>query len=348
MTINGINGINTKAAQLGINPGMDLYNRNIQDQIANAQKQLQELSSNEKMPLEAKMKRRKEIQQQISDLNMQLRQHQIEQRNEKQQVKSFMDDMFGGTDTKKDGQNAGLSQADVTAMISADASIKQSKVQGSVAGRMEGRADALEIEIELDEARGGDAAKKKEELAEVKQTAMQAADSQMKTLGNANQAMEKAAEAERTEPKTSGSKEENTAQAENKTADSDAKEEVQEKISAGAQEDNIERVQPDNDAQENRTERVQPDNEAQENRTERVQPDNEAQEERTERVQSDSDAQEDSTERVKPDNEAQEERTERVQPDSDAQTPDAQSVQPAAPKVQVVQTEGYPRFDLRF
>ena len=86
MTINGISGANTQAAQIGMNQAMDSYSKNIQNQIANAQKQLQELSSNEEMTLEEKMKKRQEIQQQISDLNMQLRQHQIEQRREKQQA----------------------------------------------------------------------------------------------------------------------------------------------------------------------------------------------------------------------------------------------------------------------
>ena len=80
MTINGISGANTQTAQMGMNQAMDSYSKNIQNQIANAQKQLQELSSNEGMTLEEKMKKRQEIQQQISDLNMQLRQHQIEQR----------------------------------------------------------------------------------------------------------------------------------------------------------------------------------------------------------------------------------------------------------------------------
>ena len=84
MTINGISGANTQAAQIGMNQAMDSYSKNIQNQIANAQKQLQELSSNEEMTLEEKMKKRQEIQQQISDLNMQLRQHQIEQRKEQQ------------------------------------------------------------------------------------------------------------------------------------------------------------------------------------------------------------------------------------------------------------------------
>ena len=246
MTINGISGANTQAAQMGMNQAMDSYSKNIQNQIANAQKQLQELSSNKEMTLEEKMKKRQEIQQQISDLNMQLRQHQMEQRREerteKQQAKgSSMDEMPGGTNAKTGSKSTGLSQASMTAMISADASIKLAKAQGSVATKMEGRAGVLKSEIKLDEERGGDATKKKEELADVEQTAMQATASQMETLGDANKAMEEAAEAERTEQKASDSKEENTAQAEGKTA-------------GGAK---GEEVQPDNDVQTQETQPVQ-------------------------------------------------------------------------------------------
>lgn len=88
MKINSINGAGTQIGQMGMNQETDSYIRNIQDQITNAQKQLQELSSNEDMTLEEKMKRRQEIQQQISDLNVQLRQHRMEQRREKQQKQS--------------------------------------------------------------------------------------------------------------------------------------------------------------------------------------------------------------------------------------------------------------------
>ena len=210
MKINGINGANTQMGQMGMNQATDSYSRNIQSQIANAQKQLQELSSNEEMTLEEKMKKRQEIQQQISDLNMQLRQHQAEQRKEKQQAKaSSMDDMK----SKAGEKGIGMSQASMTAMISADTSIKQAKVQGSVATSMEGRAGVLESEIKNNH--GADVTKKKEELADVTQKAQAATASQMNTLAETNKAMEEAAVAERGDNKTSGVKEEKTGQAEN-------------------------------------------------------------------------------------------------------------------------------------
>ena len=66
------------------------------------------------------MKKRQEIQQEINNLNQQLRQHQIEQRN-KQQSKnsSSMDDMVAGTSNTSKKKDTGLSQASMQAMISA-------------------------------------------------------------------------------------------------------------------------------------------------------------------------------------------------------------------------------------
>lgn len=252
MTINGISGANTQAAQIGMNQAMDSYSKNIQNQIANAQKQLQELSSNEEMTLEEKMKKRQEIQQQISDLNMQLRQHQIEQRKEQQSKGASMDDMLGGNRTaaKSGNKGSGQSQASMQAMISADSSMKQAKVQGSVATQMQGRANVLKAEIK----QSGSTEAKEAELADLEQKAVNATASQMNTLAEANKAVSEAAAAERTEKKTSDAKEEKEAQAEGKTektADSGAiGEKAQDGISgADAQTGNIENVQQDNGAQ---------------------------------------------------------------------------------------------------
>ena len=183
MTISGINGGNLQAGQSGSAQAMDSYSRNIRKQIMDAQKQLQELSSNEKMSPEEKMKKRQELQQQINDLNMQLKQHQMEQRREKQQEKQ---------------QKTGSMEA----MISADSSMKQSKVQGSVATRMKDRAGVLESEIKLDSIGAQGASKKKEELADVEQKAMQATASQMSTLADANRTLKEAAAADKKEERT--------------------------------------------------------------------------------------------------------------------------------------------------
>lgn len=206
MAINGINGTNAQVGAMKMTHATDSVSKNIQNQIANAQKQLQELSSNKDMSLEEKMKKRQEIQQQITDLNNQLRQHQAEQRKEKQQAKgSSMDDMLGSskkTATKAGKQSAELSQASMKAMISADSAMSQAQVQGSVATKMEGRAGVLESEIKMDKGRGASTEAKEAELAELEQKAAVATSSQMNILATANKEMEEAAKADQQTTKT--------------------------------------------------------------------------------------------------------------------------------------------------
>lgn len=210
MTIGNMTGANNiQTGCFGRNVQTDSVSKNLLNQIANAQKKLQELSSNEEMTLEEKMKKRQEIQQEISNLNQQLRQHQIEQRKEQQSKDTSMDDMLGGNQsarTAKKEKGSGLSQASMQAMILADSSMKQAQVQGGVAARMEGRAGVLKAEIKQDA--GGNTEAKEAELAEVEKKAMNAAASQINTLASANQAVEEAAEAkqgskaEKTDTKT--------------------------------------------------------------------------------------------------------------------------------------------------
>ena len=204
MRIGGLNGANGQVGQMGGTQASDPVSKNIQKQIAEKQKQLQELSSNEEMTMEEKMKKRQEIQKEITDLNSQLRQHQMEQRKEKQQAQgSTMDDMLGynkNTGAQKGGQKgAGISKAGMKAMFSADSAMNQAQVQGSVATDMEGRAGILEGEIRMDVARGGDVQKKQEELAKVQQKAQQATTSQVSNLAEANQTLKEAAKEDPTE-----------------------------------------------------------------------------------------------------------------------------------------------------
>ncbi len=202
MTIGSVAGTNNnmQAGYTGMNMQEDSVSKNIQNQIANAQKQLQELSSNENMTLEEKMKKRQEIQQEIATLNQQLRQHQIEQRKEQQKGIS-MDDMLGGSKqaVKTGNKGSGLSQASMTAIISADSSMKQAKTQGSMASQMEGRAKVLEAELQTDKGKARE--KKEEELADLKEKVQKTTEGQMSTLANANEVMKEAAEADRTAEK---------------------------------------------------------------------------------------------------------------------------------------------------
>ena len=208
MTINGTNGVSAsagmQAGQTGMAKATDPVGKDIQNQISRLQKQLQELSANTELSTETKMKKRQDIQKQISDLNAQLRQHQIEMRKQEQEKKASFDDMLGGEQqtkgAKSKSKGQGMpSQASMEAMISADMAMDQAKVHGSVATKMEGRAGVLETEIMLDESRNGDASAKREELADVEEKAMDATSSQMSMLSKANETMEEASEKDKTE-----------------------------------------------------------------------------------------------------------------------------------------------------
>ena len=215
----------TGAAQAGTtlrNGGMqsDSYTKNIQRQIADAQQKLQDLSSNEELSLEDKMKKRQEIQQEITNLNQQLRQHQMEQRREQQSQKSSsMDDMIAGTKHTSAKKGTGLSQASMQAIISADTSMKQANVQGSVAAGLKGRAEVLESEIRQDAGKGN-TEKKEQELADIQGKVQSATAQQMSMVARANQEVEEAAKvdsAENTEKTESADKTNNT----NKTGNAD-------------------------------------------------------------------------------------------------------------------------------
>ncbi len=209
MKINGLNGANLQIGGMSMKAA-DSVSKSIQNQITNAQKKLQDISANKDMSIEEKMKKRQEILQEITDLNNQLRQHQMELRKEKQQAKgSTMNDMLGGSPKsvpKAGKQGAGLSQASMKAIMSADSAMAQAQVQGSVATRMEGRVGVLESEIKLDSARGGNVEAKKEELAEVQKKATAAKEAQLSTLADANKELEEAAKADQIAEKAEAKK----------------------------------------------------------------------------------------------------------------------------------------------
>ena len=109
MQVNGLSGAGSKTAGIKMAQKMDSFSINIKNEIARKQKEQQEISSNKSLSAEEKMKKRQEIQRQINDLYNQLRQHQIEQRREKQQA-----EMSAGNNraaANEDKQTAGLSDA---------------------------------------------------------------------------------------------------------------------------------------------------------------------------------------------------------------------------------------------
>ena len=210
MKINGTSGMNVPAGAIGMDAGIggqtDPMVRDLQRQIEDLQNRVKELSSNPGMSPEMKSKKRQELQKQISDLEMQLRQRQMEVKREeamKRSSKDYQADEMLGTNQQNSGKagknSIGLSAGSMEAMISADTSMKQADVHGSVASAMEGRAHVLEAEIKQDSAMGAAPGGKQEQLAEAEAKANEATSAQMGALAQANKAAEKANEADQTQ-----------------------------------------------------------------------------------------------------------------------------------------------------
>ena len=166
MSVNSVSAA-AGAPQTGGGNGLqnDSVSKSIQNQIRNAQKQLQELGADKSLTPEEKTKKRQEIQQEIANLNQQLRQHQVEKRKEEQaQRAAEQEARQKAREEQAPGQGAGIPSTGMKAMLSADSSLKQAKVQGNVAARMEGRAGVLKAEIKQDA--GQDTSAKEAQLAE--------------------------------------------------------------------------------------------------------------------------------------------------------------------------------------
>lgn len=217
MNIKGIGGTGASPNTAGMTAGksgqMDAESKNLQQQIEKLQSDLKEISSNQEMPVDTKMKKRQEIQKQISELQVQLRQHQIDvkrEEREKKKEESSFDDMMGTKkqESQNGAPNVGMSADSMTAMVSADVSIKQANTQGSVAKKMEGRANVLEAEIKMDSSRGGNVDLKEAELADAKEAAQKAAASQFASLAQAGETMQNAAKSDKADNRTEEEKNE--------------------------------------------------------------------------------------------------------------------------------------------
>lgn len=199
MQIGGIQGAGeaVPASQPPITGAEDAVSKNIKRQISEIQKRIQELAQKQDMSLEEKMKKRQDYNQQIADLNAQLRQHEIEARQEKQQPKeNSMEDYLGGKESRdgaQDKDSVSISTEGMEAMISADSSKKQSKVYGHVAKDLQAKVKTLSSEINMDASRGIDTSAKASALADLEDRMENAVSKQIGTLSKAADEMEEAA-----------------------------------------------------------------------------------------------------------------------------------------------------------
>lgn len=214
MQIGGVQGAGGAApvSQPSMTGAEDAVSKNIKRQISEVQKKIQELAQNQDMSLEEKMKKRQEYNQQIADLNMQLRQHEIEVRQEKQQPKeNSMEDMLGGKESREsaeDKDSVSISTEGMEAMISAESAKKQSKVYGRVAQDLQAKMRTLSSEMDMDASRGVDTSAKADALADLEDRMENAVSKQIGTISKAADEMEEAAKEAGTGKDIEGKKEE--------------------------------------------------------------------------------------------------------------------------------------------
>lgn len=206
MVIKNMNEIYSQDVSFKMAQTSDPVAKNIQDQIANAQKQLQTLSADAEMDPQEKMKKRQELLQQINDLNNQLKQREIERRKElqekKQQKENVSDTPQNVAEVSAPKQDTGFSATSMHSMISADSSIKRAQIQERVVIKFKGRANVLETEIMLDETRAtngrtANVDRKKKALDDARKKTADINASKTDLLKNASVTLKKAQEKER-------------------------------------------------------------------------------------------------------------------------------------------------------
>lgn len=199
MKINEVSKVDVRTEKAGMVQEMDSESKDFQNQIASAQNQLKELTANNEMSAEEKAKKRQEIQKQITELNNQLRQHQIELRRQQQEKEENGGDMPLGEQresTNEENLTTGMSHTGMKAMISANSAIGRAKAQGNVSMEIAGRARVLQGEIKQDAERGKNTEIKQKELENLERKAMKAQEAKMEILTGTVREIRKAAKEE--------------------------------------------------------------------------------------------------------------------------------------------------------
>lgn len=151
-------GGETKAAQ-----SADVVSKGIQDDIENVQREKQALSSKEELSVEEKMKKRKELQQELSSLNAKLRQRQAEIRRE-QQKETAAGDLRAEDSKDSEEKKAGLKADEKRGTRQDDTNRQDWKTEAAkqknskdekadIKGSKENKADAEDTGISREEMR---------------------------------------------------------------------------------------------------------------------------------------------------------------------------------------------------
>lgn len=143
----------------------------LQKQLQEAKKSLQDLASNKDLSAEMKMEKRKEIQQQIQDINRQIMQRKQELHKEKQQKNSDGLSTEKQTDDKAAKAGNTMETSDMQSIIQGDIAVKSAKESHGLKNELVHKADVLETESKLDAGRGRVSEGKEAAIAELRSKA---------------------------------------------------------------------------------------------------------------------------------------------------------------------------------
>ncbi len=214
MTIGKIGHNESLSTQINMSRVSDTESKGLQNQISVARQQLEKLSTNQEMTVEEKKQKRQEIQNQISELNRELRQRQAELRREQlqesgkengqaQKLEEDGTKKFPGQDEEKENEketNAARQEKEekvilpyrkMEAILTAKSVENQAGTQERVVSDLTGRARIVQSEIAQDAGRGQETERKEEALEELERRAARASEAQMGFLTNAAQQISK-------------------------------------------------------------------------------------------------------------------------------------------------------------
>lgn len=203
MKISGTGGSTNLPDRVNASWLNDVEGKGIQNQITDAQQQIQKLSSNQELTEEEKKQKRQDVQKQIAELNRQLRQHQAEIRRkqmEEQAAKAAEQserERETGTKTSvieeeekavsgKEELSRDLPEVDMSAVVSADTAVNQAGIGKRVVVTLEAKTRTIRGEIKQDQMRGQNTEKKERELKEIEQRISNVFKTQISALSDAD------------------------------------------------------------------------------------------------------------------------------------------------------------------
>lgn len=188
MSISGVSASkNVSSERMIKQEPVDAISKSIENEISDVQRKRQQISKQD-LSVDEKMKKRRELQQEISRLNNQLRQRQAEARREQnkekavkerdaENVKADDEKKTQNTASKSDEtkeketerkavemQDAKKEKVNEQTVVSAEDAISQSRLQNRVMSGIRNDIKILEGEIRQDKARGENVDDKKEQL----------------------------------------------------------------------------------------------------------------------------------------------------------------------------------------